>query len=226
MAIHLTEKKLKDAVLLADKYYIDSLPSDSQISHEFSKEFLNKMQILVQQSKELNVKKSQGWRKRLVVGIAVILMFLSTTAMAVPPIREKIFEFVGDVYKQFTHIYFNSSENNSDIIDFRPSMPSYIPDGFSIVIEDFDRIVFLLYENGVDSISYKQILIKEASIQINTEDVTLEELEFSGLPARYYSNQGKQNLLWYDDEYLFMVSSTLERDTIFRIAESVKPVKE
>ena len=50
----------------------------------------------------------------------------------------------------------------------------------------------------------------------------LEELEFNGHPAKYYSNHGVQNLLWYDGEYLYMVSSTLDRDTVFRVAESIE----
>jgi len=226
MAIHLTEKALKDAVIRADKFDIDSLPSDSQISHEFSKEFFEKMQLLVQKSKQSNTKKSQGWRKRLAVGIAAILVLLSTTAMAVPPIREKIFEFVGDVYEQFTHIYFDSSDNTTNETDFRPSIPSYIPEGFSLVIEDFDTIVFLLYEDGTESISYEQIPIEDASVHINTEGIALEELEFNGLPAKYYSNQGKQNLFWYDEQYLYMVSSTLDKNIVFKIAESIKPVED
>ena len=34
----------------------------------------------------------------------------------------------------------------------------------------------------------------------------MERLEFKGLPAVYYSNQGVQNLLWYDETYMYMVS--------------------
>jgi len=53
----------------------------------------------------------------------------------------------------------------------------------------------------------------------------IERLEFKGLPAVYYSNQGVQNLLWYDETYMYMVSSTLDKDAVFKIAGSVK-VKE
>ena len=53
----------------------------------------------------------------------------------------------------------------------------------------------------------------------------MERLEFKGLPAVYYSNQGVQNLLWYDETYMYMVSSTLDKDAVFKIAGSVK-VKE
>ena len=58
--------------------------------------------------------------------------------------------------------------------------------------------------------------------KVYTIGVELEELEFKGLPAKYYSNQGVQNLLWYDDKYMYLVSSTLDRYIVFKIAESVE----
>jgi len=58
--------------------------------------------------------------------------------------------------------------------------------------------------------------------KVYTIGVELEELEFKCLPAKYYSNQGVQNLLWYDDKYMYLVSSTLDRYIVFKIAESVE----
>ena len=62
---------------------------------------------------------------------------------------------------------------------------------------------------------------ENVSMHINTEGAELEELEFKGFSAKYYSNRGVQNLLWHDDEHMYMVSSTLGRATVFKIADSV-----
>lgn len=161
-------------------------------------------------------------RKRLAVGVAAILVLSFTTAMAVPPVREKVFEFVTEVYDQFTHIFFNGSENTDENTGLRQSIPTYIPEGFELVTEDLDSIILLVYEKEAENITYEQIPIKDASMHINTEGVELEELEFKGLPAIYYSNQGQQNLMWYDEEYLYIVTSTLDKNTVFKIAESTK----
>ncbi|MPM44449.1 hypothetical protein SDC9_91127 [bioreactor metagenome] len=40
-------------------------------------------------------------RKRLLAGIVAVLILLSATAMAVPPVRSKIFEFVHEVYEPY-----------------------------------------------------------------------------------------------------------------------------
>jgi hypothetical protein len=114
MTIRLTEKALKEAVVRADQCYIDSLPPDSQIDHEFSREFLEKMQRLIYQSQKMHTKKLPIWRRKLVAGIVVVLVLLSTTAMTVPAIRTQVFEFVQEVYEQFTHIFFDRSENTTD----------------------------------------------------------------------------------------------------------------
>jgi len=92
----------------------------------------------------------------------------------------------------------------------------------AIQIQQQRGIVLLEYEKENNFISYNQQYLRDISININTEGVKLEELEFRGLPARYYSNQGVQNLFWYDDKYMYMVSSTLDRDIVIKIAESIE----
>ena len=102
-------------------------------------------------------------------------------------------------------------------------IPSYIPEGFVLVNQDSNGSVLLEYEKGNDYISYKQVRLNEVSMQINTEGIELEDLNFNGLPSKYYSNHGVQNLIWYDENYMYRVSSTLDRTVVFKVAESVKP---
>ncbi len=222
MTVELTDKRLKEAVLRADLYRLAALPEDSRIDHEFSPEFLEKMRELIRQNRSRALQRRGTWKKRLAVGVAAALILLSTTAMTIPPVREKVIEFVMQVYEQFTHLSFSGPGNTAGDAAFQQALPSYIPEGFELVINDLDGIVLLVYEKEADNISYEQIRKQDVSMHINTGGVELEELEFQGLPAKYYSNQGQQNLMWYDDDYFYMVSSTLDRDTVFRIAESVK----
>lgn len=100
--------------------------------------------------------------------------------------------------------------------------PSYIPDGFKLTTESYDGIIYLEYIKDSDYVLYEQNNLNNVSLRINTEDVVLEDTEFKGMPAKYYSNQGVQNLIWYDDYYMYSISSTLSRDEVYKIAESVK----
>ena len=164
-------------------------------------------------------------RMRVVVFVAAIIILL-VSAMSVSAMRAAVFEFITEVNEKFTHIFFNESRSSQDAADgFAIYEPAYIPEGFKLVNKNTDGLVLLEYEKENDFISYSQQCLENVSININTEGVKLEELEFKGLPAKYYSNQGVQNLLWHDDKYMYMVSSvssTLDRDIVFKIAESVE----
>lgn len=70
-------------------------------------------------------------------------------------------------------------------------------------------------------ISYSQQTVSKVTMHINTQGVKLEDTSVNGLSAKYYSNQGVQTLIWYDDYYVYILSSALDSTAVFRIAESI-----
>ncbi len=223
MSISFTEDMLKEAVIKADIYEIETLPTDDEIEYEFSNEFERKMERLIRRSKTRNLIGGMAFLRRRVVALIAAIIILFASAMSVSAVRAAVFEFITEVYEKFTHIFFNESRSSQDAADgFAIYEPAYIPEGFKLVNKNTDGLVLLEYEKENDFISYSQQCLENVSININTDGVKLEELEFKGLPAKYYSNQGVQNLLWYDEKYMYMVSSTLDRDIVFKIAESVE----
>jgi len=223
MVINFTDDMLKKAVIKADIYEIETLPADDEIEYEFSNEFKRKIKKLIRQNKTRSQVEAMAFlRMRVVVFVAAIIILL-VSAMSVSAMRAAVFEFITEVNEKFTHIFFNESRSYQDAADgFAIYEPAYIPEGFKLVNKNTDGLVLLEYEKENDFISYSQQCLENVSSNINTEGVRLEELEFKGLPAKYYSNQGVQNLLWYDDKYIYVVSSTLDRDIVFKIAESVE----
>lgn len=219
-----SEGSLKAAVAKADSLLIDSLPSDNQISHVFSKRFERRMKKLLRVSRQpekakWNMRFSQ---KRWIAILAAIIMAFSM-ALSVSAVRQSIYQFISQVYEKYTDIFFKSTSTSSltESAVIKTQIPSYIPDGFQLTHRDDNNMVLLEYEKEKDFISYQQEPLENVSARINTEGVETEETKINGLQAIYYSNQGVQNLIWYDDKYLYTVSSTLGRETVFRIAESV-----
>ncbi len=223
MTINFTDDMLREAVIKADICELEALPADHEITHEFSKRFERRMKKLVRRGKTGNPAGGAVFLRRRAVALIAAIVILLATAMSVSAVRAAVFEFVTEVYEKFTHMFFEESPPSQESADeFIIRRPSFIPEGFELVDEKTAGPVLLVYEKGSDYISYSQQRVEDVSMDINTEGAELEELEFKGLPAKYYSNQGVQNLRWYDDEYLYMVSSTLDRDAVFRIAESVE----
>lgn len=223
MSISFSENMLKEAVIQADIYEMQILPADSEIAHKFSGKFERKMKVLIRQNKTRYPAGAMTFlRKNAVAFIAAIIILLAS-AMSVSAVRTSVFEFVTKAYEKFTHIFFSESRSSQDETDgFNIYEPTYIPEGFRLVSKSTGNLVLLEYENENDFISYSQQYLENISIVTNTEGVELEELEFKGFPARYYSNKGVQNLLWYDDKYMYIVSSTLDRDIVFKISESIE----
>jgi hypothetical protein len=199
------------------------MPADHEIEHEFSKRFERRMGKPIRRGKTGSPVGAIAYLRRHMVAFVAAIIILFASAMSVSAVRAAVFEFITEVYEKFTHIFFNESRSSQDAADgFAIYEPAYISEGFKLVNKNTDGLVLLEYEKENDFISYSQQCLENVSININTEGVKLEELEFKGLPAKYYSNQGVQNLLWYDDKYMYMVSSTLDRDIVFKIAESVE----
>jgi len=213
---------LREAVIKADMCELEALPAEHEIEHEFSKRFEQRMRKLIRRSKAGSRAGRVVFLRRRAVALAAAIAILLATAMSVSAVRAAVFEFITEMYEKFTHMFFEESQSSNDAADeFIVRRPSFIPEGFELVDEKTAGPVLLVYEKGANYISYSQQRLEDVSVDINTEGAELEELEFEGLPAKYYSSRGVQNLLWYDDEYLYMVSSTLDRDVVFRVAESI-----
>ena len=222
MKIDFTDEMLREAVVRADIRELEAMPADHEIEHEFSKRFERRMGKLIRRGKTGSPVGAIAFLRRHMVAFVAAIIILFASAMSVSAVRAAVFEFITEVYEKFTNIFFNESRSSQDTADgFTIYEPTYIPEGFELVNKNIDGLILLEYEKGNDFISYSQQCLENVSMHINTEGVYLEELEFKGLPAKYYSNQGVQNLLWYDDEYMYMVSSTLDRDIVFKIAESI-----
>lgn len=162
-------------------------------------------------------------RRRAVAIVAAILILIGC-AMSISPVRAAIIEFINWVYEEFTYIFFNQeSPSSQDLTDeFIVYEPTYIPEGFISINKYEGDFVLFEYKSETDFFTYNQQGIEDISINLNTEGIQTEELEFKGLPAKYYSNQGIQSLIWYDNRYMYTVLSSLDREMVFKIANSVE----
>lgn len=225
MDYDLSDKILQEALLNVDRYELSLLPDDNEINHMFSKSFIKKMNKLIRQSKRNGNYMPLTFFKKRFVAVLVAGIITIGSAISVYAARKYIYKFFTEIYEKYTHIFFKSDNTKSNLdFEFQAYSPAYIPDGFKLTLKNINTTVLLVYENTNQYISYSQIKLDEASLDINTENVRLENIKFLGLPAKYYSNCGIQNLIWHDDHYMFSVSTTLPKEDLFEICESIKPI--
>lgn len=77
MSISFTEDMLKEAVIKADIYEIETLSTDDEIEYEFSNEFKRKMKKLIRQSKT----KSPVGAMAFCVGVRSLLLLQSLSCL-------------------------------------------------------------------------------------------------------------------------------------------------
>ena len=221
MSYSFDDDKLKEAVKKVDEYYINSLPRNEDILYQFTNKFQRRMRKIVKQSKKKeNSVRTIFLHKRIAVFIISIFILLASS-MNVSAVRRAVFEFISYVYEKYTEIIFDNSKPITKG-EFTPFKPSYIPEGFKISLEDLDGSVYLEYIKSEDYILYEQKNKEDVSSHINTEGIEMENTEVNGHPAKYYSNYGVQNLIWHDELYMYSISSTLDKEEVFRIAMSIQ----
>lgn len=220
---------LELALRLEIEERMDVFPSDEDIPKPvFSKSFKKKMKALIKSQKRPKVIRILFVAaKRTAVVLLTVALMAMTTVLSVEALRNQLFSFVAEVFETYTAIHFQrispSADGRYTDPEFTVSVPTYIPKDFTLVDSSFLETVRLEYEDGLGgNISYDQDYLSGVGMDLNTEGVKLIKIEMNGCPGFYYSNLGMQSILWYDDYYLYSVSTTLPKYEAEKIAKSVK----
>ena len=188
-------------------------------SIEFSGKHEKKMNRLfakVRRRQKL-VKFSKYLRRAACVLIAVCVAG-GVSLFSVKAWRNRVLNFVFD--SKATHTDF-------EIIDSTQTFKNdfitvgYLPKGFELE-KDFSNEMSALirFENGKDDIKIGKYSLS-ASITIDTENSNVEEIKIHSYPGKYIDNPRFNSVMWYTDEWIYQVISTLDRAEVVRIAESI-----
>jgi hypothetical protein len=223
MKCNFSDDELKEALLSVNTYYLNNLPKEEDIIHQFSYKFKNRMKRLIKQSKKKETTaRPFSLQKRIAIAI-IIIIIMPAVIINASTLQRAVFKFVINVYEKYTEIFYDKNSSPQPIIDekFKVYKPTYIPDGFSIHIEDEDESVYLEYIKDNDYIIYEQKRNKDLSMHFNTEGIIVEDIEINGHTGIYFSNKEVQFISWYDDIYVYSVTSSLGKDDLYSIAKSV-----
>lgn len=221
---------LKQAVAAYVEEEMTRLPSDEEIGmHQFSPEFERKMEKLLRHEHRPHRILLHSTGKRVAV-LAAVIALLAASMLSVGAVRESIVSFFTQVYEEFTAIIFDQPEEmgrtyEADSID--AIEVTYIPEGFELKSEHESKDDFSIeYENKNDGyIMVNARTVKGDIITINTEDIESETIYINGNEGIYYENKGHATLIWNDD-VTFIVSGTIEKSEILKIAESIQTTSE
>lgn len=202
---------------------LNDLPKEEDLTHEFSKDFEDKMNKLIREGKQSSFRRNfnrYGRRAAAILIIALSVSFLVT--ISVEAYRDKFFQVITDVKKEFTSVRIESDDEIGDRI-LEPVNPGYIPEGFTILEQETnDYVNMIIYSNANDEeIIYRQILISNSETLFDTEGVEVKTTKIKKQEINFFTNKGVSQIYWNDDSDMYMLISTIDQDELLKVAKSV-----
>ena len=218
-------QKLIDAFAIYVERQNALLPSEEEWSDApLSPEFEARMQKLLAYRRH-GYYALFGTVGRRVASIVVALLVSATILTAsVEALRTPTMRFFARVYETFTQIFVVKDTTNSSVLPpFVPCAPTYVPEGYEVssvqTVERHQRIRYV-NESG-RRISFTQSRSSNISITIDTEGVDYTEIRIGDYEGITYSNKGTNAVVFTDNTYLYILSSTIDRAELIKMAESL-----
>ena len=226
MAMEVTDEMLRKLT----QEWVNSIPAqypEPKHPHHFSLRFHLRMLPILWQARKMEKEKTnlplQGGR--LAVAFLVATMMTATVAMAVPEIREKVFQMVREIYEKYSNIHYEQLDEGYVAGEYVQYHLTYIPERF---VQTQDQFVgeshFEQYKNDrvPATIKFRQIRLENAVFDIDTEKVEPVEISLNDNQSAWYVDNSSWKVLYWDNgEYSFTVSGDLPKEELVKIANSI-----
>lgn len=205
--------------------------STSYPEYELSKEFQQKMNKLIRQQRKVYYPVIKTTGRRIATAIIAAVMMGSVTAVAYGPAREAIKDFFMKHFGTHDVVETNYVIENMDInpsyytkIRIEEEYEIDVPDGFEL--EEYhsdDNLINCRYSNGKDFIDFEQIPagIYSASID-NERSKSYNYTDDEGNKYLVYEWNKSRLFIWNNGEYVFEISSNLDKNDIVDLCKSTK----
>jgi hypothetical protein len=165
--------------------------------------------------------------RKTLLALAAALILMISLVFSVSALREPFLEFLVKTYEKFSSMVFVQSEQETTLPTAleQQYVPAYIPKGYMLNEENsvvLSSLQMLLFEGKQDTIEFQQFVLGSVAFTANTEGVQTEEVLIGNDVGLYYSNLGKQSLVWENDLYGFSLTGHVEQDELLAMARSLE----
>jgi hypothetical protein len=195
--------------------------------HTFSPRFEQQMDRLIRAQRKPYYPLIRTNGRKAVLALAAAFILMMSLVFGVSALRKSFVEILTETYEKFSTIFFVQSEPEALLPTSieRTYMPEYILEGYALDAEStvsmsLQRIWFFAGENG--TIEFQQFVLGSGAFTANTEGIQTEEVLVGEDVGLYYSNRDKQSLVWENDQYGFMLTGPIDKDTLLAMARSLK----
>lgn len=171
-------------------------------------------------------------RKRAAVLLAALLLSTAMITMNVDAVKVRVMEMVIVVNEQFSSVQMVEREGiiDVDLAELIPSewsdayYPTLVPDSFVFDSADQlegDSTLIRFTGSRNREITFEQFP-NGRDFQLDTQGAQTADVEIQGIRAWMVIKGSRTRVLWYNQEYGFLLTADLEPQQTLNIAESVK----
>lgn len=219
------DNDLKAAAQLVAGSMLDNLPSRAECEHEFSDDFTAKMDKL------LHRQKRQIWYTVIRYAAVIVLaatLALGTVMAASPTVRAAVLKWARELIdgNMVYHFYTEAPEETLPLYGL-----GWIPEGFEETdvfhIDIYYKVMYTNPEtNQLFVFEYGYMDTGTVPMVIPDEEINLEKTKINGRIADFYQaprDEDTNILILLDEEsnICFSIAASIDRDTMFKIAEHI-----
>ena len=227
----ITDDMLREAAAEFSEALADSLPAPEAREHQFSPRFLRKMRPLLRQGRPAR----HPILRRTVAAVLAVAVSASVWLGVDVDARAALITWLRTQRENGIFSYRFAGSDPQEAVPLY--LPTWVPEGFAEADRDIqDWTAWVLYTDPDDnffSIDYSWMHdgAGMAVVPYPGQELTRSSVRVNGLPGDLYlatdpeTGRDSNNLVWFDDQthIYFGIDSSLDGDTMLRIAESVAP---
>lgn len=229
--IEITDDLLYEYYPKVEEYWLDNLPKEDEIEYEFSELFNKKMKKLIKESNRPTfLNNIYKYSKRISIVIIAFIISIFTLTMSVEAFREKLFDLIREVHKEFT-IYQFRTKDGKYIEESKFKLPTYLPEGLKeIERHSYDDSRIIIYESDSLYLYYDVFRLTDSNLYLDTEDAETSKVMINGIEADYIVKGNNYKLVWEENNnvYILIIDDLDGIDTkatqkdLIKIAENLK----
>ena len=206
----------------AENEILNLIPDEHEIEHKFSWKFKRKMKIIIKEQARTPETKALIMQIKKIAAIFIItISIVFSGIMSVEAYRIMFFNMIKEVWSELTSIVF-WSDNNTNIYDFVPVSPLYIPNGYEILEQSKNEYknVIIYSDRDRNEIVYTQQAVTQSEHIFDSEDTETEVINMNNIQVNILTKNSVTQVYWTDEKSIFFISGK-DKNEIIKMVESI-----
>ena len=218
----ITDDFLYQNMAKAENEILNLIPDEHEIEHKFSWKFKRKMKIIIKEQARTPETKALIMQIKKIAALFIItISIVFSGIMSVEAYRIRFFNMIKEVWSELTSIVF-WSDSSTNIYDFVPVSPLYIPNGYEILEQwqnEYENVI-IYSDKNTNEIVYNQRAVTQSEYIFDSEGTEIKVINMNNIQVNVLTKNDITQVYWTDEKSVFFISGKDEND-IIRMVESI-----